>query len=253
MLKTVLSSTNMLSTEAISHTISKWFNWEQKNHDASWLVAVITSHCQTACINAERSSKNSTQLNIIFNLLIRREWDMLDMDTLAALLLTDISWFLVPERKSIVLPIELRFTTLKLMSGWSSPKLMRDVIIIQQLTSTINLSIFLEEFKIRTRNILLPLRGCNFPCRISTSPGKSWIYQAWRQLSQLDKEQECAKLHQTKSWLSEDSTENSWATTTSSDATKTLANQRDWRNSKTTRCKTIKLCSHSRCQPSVTP
>jgi hypothetical protein len=80
------------------------------------------------------------------------------MDIHAVLSLIDILLSQDQEKKLIRLQIRLNYTISKLMIGSKCHKLKKEDIIIQAATLTINLSTFLEEFKIQTRNIHAQLK-----------------------------------------------------------------------------------------------
>ena len=83
---------------------------------------------------------------------------MLDMDIHAALFLIDILLSLDQERKLIRPLTRLNCMIFKLMIGSKCHKLKKEDIIIQAATLTISLYMFLEEFKIQTRNIPAQLK-----------------------------------------------------------------------------------------------
>lgn len=78
---------------------------------------------------------------------------MQDMAIHAVLLLIDIFLCLDPEKRLVEQLTELKFTTVKSMTGWSFQKLTRVDIITRAATLMTNSFSFLEVSKIKTKNI----------------------------------------------------------------------------------------------------
>ena len=174
MLQTTQFNIDLLSIKVISLTISKWFKLESKNQDAICWEVVTTRPYQIACINAESSSRNSTQLLTTCNLLKRKEWDMQDMATHAVPLQIDTLWCLAQERKSTRLLTELKSMIPSSMSGWSLIRSMKVAIITQLPISITHGSTFSVEFKTRTKSTQLLLKEFNSQSPILAIPGRKW-------------------------------------------------------------------------------